>query len=292
MPRVPAFDGRGRRLGVHSAAMSLRRSRVLLAVAVLAPASVVLVHDLSFLAEFGPSFRAALRATGHDDRWASTVAIVLAVSTLLVSLALARLTFLWLKARSLERIAGNRSHVDAGAYLRLIARTWPSLAVVTAVIFLVQENIERLTVGEPLPGLEPLVSGPSARPIEILALVSLALAALGALLLWGHTTLVARIEAAHRRSTARGRAPLVRRPIVPTSRALRPPASVNLAQRAPPSTPVSQQGRLLWPHTRTRMPPRAVRRTSAFHEMRSPCIFVPAPSRSAPAPCSPSWSPG
>ena len=208
--------------------------RVALVLAALAPASLVLTHDLSFLAAYGGSYRAVLAATGHDARWSSTVTFVLAVSALLVAVGLARLGWLWLRARSAERDRAAGRAWDIGGYFRVLATIWPWLALTTAALFVWRENLEATALGAPLPGIGPLLSGSSIPTPAILALVTFAIAALGALLVWGHETLAARIEAARARPRPARARPAIRRPAAWT----REPTSVlslNLGRRAPPA---------------------------------------------------------
>jgi hypothetical protein len=213
--------------------MRSRLGRTPFVIAALAPASLVLVHNLTFLAAYGSQFQAVLRATGHDGRWTATVMVVVVVSALLAGVGLARLGWLWLQARSLERVHGHRPKTDFPGYLRILARLWPWLAFVTAVLFVGQENLEQASLGEPLPGLEPLLSGSSLPPFVILTAVTFVLAALGALLRWGHATLTARIAAALRTRRPAPAALALRQPAMPT----RTPSSImsrNLGRRAPP----------------------------------------------------------
>jgi hypothetical protein len=208
--------------------------RVVLVIAALAPASLVLTHDLSFLAAYGGSYRAVLAATGHDARWSSTVTLVLVVSALLVAVGLARLGWLWLRARSVERGGAAGRAWDIGGYLRVLATIWPWLALTTAALFVWRENLEAAALGAPLPGIGPLLSGSSVPTPAILALVTFAIAALGALLLWGHDSLIARIEAA-RTSLRPAHSPLATMPPAPRTHAPTSILSLNLGRRAPPA---------------------------------------------------------
>ena len=213
--------------------MGRRLGRTPLVIAALAPASLVLVHDLAFLAAYGSQFRAVLVATGHDSRWTSTVAVVIAVSALLGVVGLARLASLWFQARALERIAGHRPPRHVSGYVRILMRIWPWLALLTAVLFLGQENLEQAARGATLPGVEPLVNGP-VPPLLVLVAVTFLLSALGGLLVWGHATLTARIAAALRTLRPRPAPRASRPPVAPT----RTPSSVmalNLGRRAPPA---------------------------------------------------------
>jgi hypothetical protein len=214
--------------------MGSRLGRTPLVIAALAPASLVLVHDLSFLTAYGSQFQAVLRATGHDGRWTSTVSMVIAVTTMLGVVGLARLASLWSQARTLEHVSGQRPPRNVSGYLRIVLRIWPWLSLLTALLFLGRENLEHAALGAPLPGLEPLLAGPTIPPLLVLGSVTFVLSALGALLVWGHATLTARIAAAlgirrpARISTAR------RRPAAPAS-ASASILALNLGRRAPPA---------------------------------------------------------
>jgi hypothetical protein len=214
--------------------MRSRLGRTPFVIAALAPASLVLVHNLTFLAAYGSEFQAVLRATGHDSRWTSTVTVVIAVSALLGIVGVARLAALWWQARALERIAERRPTSDVDGYLRILLRIWPWLAFLTAVLFVCLENLEQAARGAPLPGVEPLLNGQSVPPLLVLAAVTFVLSALGGLLVWGHETLAARIAAALRTLRPKPASPASRPPLVPTWT----PSSVmalNLGRRAPPA---------------------------------------------------------
>jgi hypothetical protein len=214
--------------------MELWGGRVPLVIAALTPASLVLVHDVSFLAAYGASYRAVLAATGHDGRWTSTVTIVLVVSALLGTVGGARLGWLWLRARSLDRDGGSGRISNVRGYVRVLARIWPWLALLTAALFVAQENLEAVARGVPLPGLEPLLARSSAPAPVILGLTTFAVAALGALLLWGHETLTARFAASPGTPRPAPAPPAVR----PSTTPERAPASIlslHLGRRAPPA---------------------------------------------------------
>ena len=203
------------------------------AVAVLSPVSLVLSHDLSILAAYGPSYEAALRATGHDARWTSTVQAVITVSALLGVLGFARLLVLWRTARRVERETRTPVRSDWRTYARIVLPMWAWLAVVTASWFLVQENLERLSIGQPLPGLGPLVGDGPMGPLLIIPAISLIVALVGSLFRWGIAALRARIVAAGA-ARVRRRPARIGRPA--HTDAYRPKAlSRNLGLRAPPA---------------------------------------------------------
>ena len=201
-------------------------------VAALSPVSLVLSHNLSFLAEYGDGAGAALLATGHDARWTSAVEVVIALSALLAMVGLVRLLALLGQVRHLERAGDVRARPEWRRLARTVLVTWAGVAAVTAVWFLVQENLERLSMGDGVAGLGPLLDHGLGGPVIILPAVSLLVALVGGLFRWGIASLRARLAAAvaarsHRRPGRAG-----------------PPASVdrchpnvlarNLALRAPP----------------------------------------------------------
>ncbi len=213
----------------------MRRPKVRLAawVAALSPVSLVLSHDLSFLAAYGPGYSAALRATGHDARWTSAVAAVIAVSAVLGVAALSRLLSLWRRARRAERDSRTRARPGWRAYARTVLVIWAPLALATAGWFLAQENLERVSAGLPPAGLEPIVGPGLGGPLLIIPAVSLVVALVGGLFRWGAAALRARIAAAAA-AAARPRPARVRVPAAPRLRRSRGLAH-NLGLRAPPT---------------------------------------------------------
>ena len=206
------------------------RAGAAVAASAMTLATLIVAHNLIFLAGYGAAYGEVLAHTGHDHGWSS------AVVTVLAGAGACLLAALW-QLRRLTRIArhvGARSKV--GPSLRWFAHRWLRLAsrlvAVTALLFVLQENVEHLRIGEGLPGLGVLLSPEYPDAIPIIALVAAAVALVGALCGWRFATLLARIGAArlsHRRpSGARRRVALEvdRRP----ARLLGP----GLAVRAPP----------------------------------------------------------
>jgi hypothetical protein len=210
--------------------MRLRPGRVPLLLAALAPASLVLSHDLSFLAVYGPEYRAVLLATGHDGRWSSTVSIVVAISALLAAAALGRLAVLWWQARGLE---ATFPALSGRPLLGRVASFWPRLLLLTALLFLAQENAEHLAQGAGPAGLGPLFARGPVQPFEIVALVSLIASMVAALFLWTHAALIAGIRAALSRRHRAGRPPVAATPIR-YDRPRGPLIALHLGRRAPP----------------------------------------------------------
>jgi hypothetical protein len=199
--------------------------------AVTALASLVLAHNLIFIAGYGSRFGAALAHTGHDHGWtvAALTSIGLAVS--LLAVALRRLQQL----RRAARVAGAiRLPTEPG--LRTFASRWLAwwiaLTFVTALLFVVQENLEHAQIRTAMPGLAVLASDAYPNAIAIILAVALGISLVAALLGWRSAVLVARIEAARpKTSRAATRSP---RPTEPVDLRQRSILGRRLAGRAPP----------------------------------------------------------
>jgi hypothetical protein len=207
--------------------------RLVATIVALSPVSLVLSHNLAFLATYGAGSEAALRATGHDEGWTSAVRAVIAIFFLLGSVGLVRLLGLWRTARRVERESGMQPRTDWQSFGRAVFVIWAWLGVVTAAWFLLQENVERIAIGQPVPGLQPLLEDGPTGPLAIIAVISLVLAFIGGLFGWGIAALRARIAAAiaprGRHRPARVGRPQIAEPH--RSNVL----SRNLGLRAPPS---------------------------------------------------------
>lgn len=200
---------------------------------VTALASLGLAHNLIFIAGYGSRFGAVMEHTGHDHGWtvAALTSIGLAVSLLLI--ALRRLYELRRAARmpgveTLPNEPGLRAF--AGRWLTW----WLALTLVTALLFVLQENLELASIGSSLPGLGILASAAYPHAIVIIPLVALGISLVAALLGWRTSVLIARIRAARPETRpdpagAPGRAePIDLRPASILGR--------RLAGRAPPLT--------------------------------------------------------
>ncbi len=184
---------------------SSRAARVLRLVrfGALAVVSVWFAHDAVFAAEhgLGSGFAAAMTAGGHDGYWWALSLAVGIVATLLglwVAIRLVRLT---------DRTRDVRSRpiaVTAPSYRAELAGLWTALFVVTAAAFTLQENIEHLAGHGHLIGLEAL-SGPEyPLALPVIAVVTLVVAALGALVRWRIAVLEARLAGRLHRPRERG----------------------------------------------------------------------------------------
>ena len=201
----------------------------------LSLAAFVLSHQLMFLATYGSRFDSALRATGHGAVWNDTLLVVVLLSMSLLIAACFGLARLVRRARALSasgiRVADEHPRVLA----RLTVRMWVSIALIAGAIFVVNENLERLSVREPLPGLSVLGGSGDANPVLILLVVAFLAAIVGALFQWRRAVLSERIRVARARLRLRLR-PQSSPKQKPRWADLRPEAHIgrNLAGRAPP----------------------------------------------------------
>jgi hypothetical protein len=199
--------------------------------AVTALASLVLAHNLIFIAGFGSRFGAVMAHTGHDHGWtvAALTSIGLAVSLLAVAL------------RRLQQL--RRTALGSGAMrlptepgLRAFASRWlgwwVALTLVTAVLFVLQENLEHARIGASLPGLEVLWSTAYPSAIAIILAVAFSISLVAALLGWRSSVLVARIAAARPNTSCAATPPLL--PTEPVDRREGSILGRRLAGRAPP----------------------------------------------------------
>jgi multisubunit Na+/H+ antiporter MnhC subunit len=202
---------------------------------VAALAVLVAGHNLVFLLTYGPDYALALAGTGHDGRWNETVRAVLTAAVLVAAAGTLRLVYLYRLVRRLN--ADGWERLSRRGYFRTLLQIWARLFAISTLLFLLQENYERWTVGLQLPGVGVLLSFDGAGPVVVFLLVSLVVGAVAALFEWGIAALEAQIAVGHLRPRAAS-SPLPRRRPEP----IRPSSSIlgrNLAGRAPPA-PLTQ----------------------------------------------------
>ena len=208
-------------------------TRRLIGFLILTLVALVVAHDLVFLLTYGAGYDEALAQSGHDGSWATAVAVVLAAGIGLFGLATWQLYRLGVVARSIDPAAVRRSSSASGLAWRLLGLWW-RLYATTTFLFVIQENVEHQRIGEALPGLSVLGSGEYSDAAFVIAIVTLAVAAVGALFRWRRDLLVARIASA-RQAEYRLIERVLPRPAA--TRDGRPESFVGrgLAVRAPPS---------------------------------------------------------
>jgi hypothetical protein len=198
--------------------------------------SLVTAHNLVFVLAFGPRAGDALAHTGHGDAWQAAVTTVLLAGAGLLTIALWRLHQLGLLTHRLEGLGPVRN-VDQPLLGRDFVNLWARLMGTTAMVFVLQENVEHLASNLPLPGLGVLGSTEYPNALLVVGVVALAVALVGSLVRWRRAVLIARLRAGIGRLRRQPDA----RPQRPTDPEPRPGAILGraLAGRAPPVVPVT-----------------------------------------------------
>jgi hypothetical protein len=212
------------------------RRRDLLSLATLSLAALILGHHLVFLSAYGPQYWTLLERTGHGPVWAITVATIAILCAGLVFLALRRLTSLRRLARAVETGGTTVRDGRLRHLARQVIRLWAVIVTVSLALFVLNENLERVANGLPVPGLTLLAGVGHASPILVFALVAAAVALVAGLYRWRRDILLARLRAERQAWDRSADA----HPARPSSLARRRPRSVvgsRLAGRAPPPVP-------------------------------------------------------
>jgi len=126
------------------------------------------------------------------------VGVVLSLGFALLASASWRLRHL----RGLARAAGAQrlpGEPDARAFLRRWLAWWFALTLATALLFVLQENLELARIGQPLPGMGVLASAVYPHAVAIIAAVALVVSLVAALFGWKLDLLIARIRGLLRR---------------------------------------------------------------------------------------------
>lgn len=197
--------------------------------------SVVLAHELVYLARYGSRYNEALVHGGHGETWKAAVTASLVLSIALLVAGIGRLAWLGVLVRRAGAGISSTRHsgeLDGRALLRGFLRLAPRLVVLAVVVLSLQENVERVMSGQGLPGPFVLLSPEYAGGLWITIAVGLAVSFVAALFDWRRRTLLAQLRAA-RIATPRRTATQPRRPAI----VVRPHASLlgrRSALRAPP----------------------------------------------------------
>ncbi len=181
-----------RRLALELGPMA-SRTRTRIATVTMILVALVVAHDLVFLAAYGAAYGEALAHTGHDHGWTSAVVTVLVAGLVCLVAGLWQLRRLSL----LARLAGDRAAdpPSRASFGRRWLRLAVGIAMATIILFVAQENVEHLGIGEPLPGLGVLLSPEYPNAIPIIVCVASAVALVGALFGWRFAVLAARLRA-------------------------------------------------------------------------------------------------
>jgi hypothetical protein len=160
--------------------------------------TLVLAHNVVFLATYGRRYGEALVQSGHDAAWTTAVGLVMGLGLALLTLGTWQLRRLSRQARSLGAV--DRL-LDPGlaSFAAHLGRLWLGLTASTIVLFVTQENVEHLALGDPLPGIGVLARNGSPVALTVIAAVALGVALVGALFRWRRDVLIARIAAARGR---------------------------------------------------------------------------------------------
>lgn len=166
--------------------------------AVLALLACVLAHEAVYQLVYpGPNaYRAAMSVMGHDGYWLG-LSLAVAVTTIaLAMVAVVQLRRLHREAASTPALAADE-RAGLAAYLRLVGATWLRLALLATLVFTVQENLEALGAGMPMPGLD-VVLGHGVLPLVVILAATLLMALVVGLVRWRRRVLLGRLAAAAR----------------------------------------------------------------------------------------------
>jgi hypothetical protein len=197
----------------------------------MALVTLVLGHNLIFLAGYGNRFGPAMTHTGHDHGWSAAVAVSLSLGVALLVAAARRLQQLRRAARTMHAM---RLAAEPGrrAFVMRFIPWWFALTLATVALFVLQENVESARVTSQLPGISVLASATYPNAMALIAVVAFAVSFVTMLLGWKLEILNARIQAVgpHLQRAAASALPR----IGPVERGHRSILGSRLAGRAPP----------------------------------------------------------
>jgi hypothetical protein len=170
--------------------------------ALLTILALLVAHDAVYVYHYGVGHElaGAMAEGGHDAYWPAWTLIGVAAAAVLFVASARRFLGLSsvLRAAGTDRRPRPGPALPAPSYLAETARLWAWLWTVVVVLFVVQENVETLSHVGQLVGFEP-IAGPETRlAIPILAIITLSLAAIGAVVRWQLAVLEARVRASRR----------------------------------------------------------------------------------------------
>jgi hypothetical protein len=169
----------------------------LLRLALLAVGGLLLGHDAVYAVRFGigGQLAAAMNMSGHGY-WLGFTMAAFGGLAVLAFYALARLDRLSRAVRGRTPCYGDAQPIEPQhPYLGELVSLWPPLFVLVTAGFGVQENLEHLALTGHLAGLGVL-TGPDGLTLPVIAAVTAALAAIGALVRWRTAILEERLRRA------------------------------------------------------------------------------------------------
>lgn len=173
----------------------------LVRLALLAPVADLLAHDAVYRTLATETGRAGARPITEHGYWPLFVTVAVVVASTAILESLRRLAQLGRALRVPSSPVGRRdirSNPDPPAriprYHRELLALWPALTAVTAVIFLLQENLEHRAATGAWSGLAPLDGRLHPDALAWVIGASLVVAAAGALLRWHVRVLEHRVE--------------------------------------------------------------------------------------------------
>lgn len=156
-------------------------------------------HDAVYIAQYGLGGRLAevMTERGHDGYWVGMIGLAAVAVVLLAAITASILLGL---RRRLQATGSTRAgRPTSPPYLGEVLRLWRVLLPATLLLFALQENLEYLATNGDIPGIEALIGPNAPLALPVLALVTLALAAIGGLVRWR----IAALEGRLARSLAR-----------------------------------------------------------------------------------------
>ncbi len=177
----------------HHSIARVRRRHGALRFGVLAALGVLLAHDVVSTAGAVLGTTDAHFATAGHRYFATFAILVLLTTGAAASAGLAALVRL---ARTLRGLPMPGSVAHGPGYGVELPRLWPRLFLVVTLVYALQENVEHVAAGGPMPGLSVLSAPASPLAIPALVAVTGLLAAVGAWFRHRAAVLVRRLRAA------------------------------------------------------------------------------------------------
>lgn len=177
--------------------MSGHQLRSVAILASLVATALVASHELIYLLAHptGAEYARAMRESGHDRYWATLVLTVAVIAAALALIALAQLRRLVRQASKVRSHGLTVNDLGLRALAAIAGRMWLQLASGTVLAFLAQENLEVLGTGTAPSGFGVL-AGEHGFALPVIALVSAAVALVGALVRWGRRVMLGRLRRA------------------------------------------------------------------------------------------------